>query len=145
MSSSYNSSIGGSNRSNESNLDYLDNLNILINRDEMDLIPIKDHLINEEIREVQITPEKIVLKFDNTKLIIEAFNNCCSYSYFDKTDNLEKLVGQPFKEILFGYPEKKSDFDIHPMLINDIKLVMINESNGWYGGFIDVFELENHD
>lgn len=99
------------------------------------------------IESIHVVPEKIIFTFPDIKLVVEALGDCCSYSYFEGTDQLDNLIGQPLTSIEYDrdYTEFQSKDKYnevarsHPVKINEIQFQMINESNGWYDGTIDVY------
>lgn len=99
------------------------------------------------IENIHVVPEKIIFTFPDIKLVVEALGDCCSYSYFVNTDQLQTLIGQPLNSIEYDkdYIEVKHDDRYneiersHVVKINDVEFQMINESNGWYDGIIDVY------
>lgn len=100
------------------------------------------------IENIHVVPEKIIFTFPDVKLVVEALGDCCSYSYFENTEQLSDLIGQPLTSIEYDRDftqvnESKDRYNdvskVHLVKINDIQFQMINESNGWYDGSIDVY------
>ena len=101
--------------------------------------------------------KKITFTFDNGDyLIMNAFSECCSRSYFKEHPDYKfsSLVGQKIISLNQCFPnktEKNEDGDVTQTKNYKFKLEnhcififsLINVSNGWYSGWIEISGSEN--
>lgn len=128
--------------------------------------PITEIIILKECDKEKNEFEEFIVKTDDYDYKFTAVGDCCSTSHFFKYENYDytyligkKIIG--FKEIVIpdDYDLKKhgiknDDFDfmasphLYEMKFKDtedtFKFMLINFSNGYYDGWIDVSETDNN-
>jgi hypothetical protein len=114
----------------------------------MDNTEFKD-LLNKTINEVYIGEDKTYLKFVTSEgeFSYYAYGDCCSQSWFNHLDGLDRLIGQEVKQIVGKpssevLPEKDQDqVEMYGWTLitpkGYVDLEMRNDSNGYYGGSVE--------
>jgi hypothetical protein len=115
------------------------------------------HLIGETILEVIISDDKDEITFitDKGRLRYLAYGDCCSQSWIETTDPIEDLIGQ---KIIYTEEHEMDELDeldveygnVVRVYQDTLKTEKIswnieyrNESNGFYGGSLELYEGEN--
>ena len=99
----------------------------------------------EKIVEAKIEDEKLIIKFENGKVInlFDDGKSCCEMRYMTCDDDPKDLVGGVLREITpKNVPTIEEDWDVHEQVFVEvatdkgfITLCSHNEHNGYYGGF----------
>ena len=130
--------------------------------------PITEVIILNECNEEKTEFEEFIVKSNDYDYKFTAVGDCCSTSHFFKYEDYDynSLVGKKiigFKEIAIpdDYDLKKLDIDndedcfdfaanphLYEMRFKDteetFKFILVNFSNGYYDGWIDVYETDNN-
>jgi hypothetical protein len=125
-------------------------------------------LENNVLEKIAITSDKLGLKLGDKWLVIPVGGDCCSSSYYNDLFMLGNIIGKKIVSIeeisLEGdkYKDKKLDYDLiqyyglkfnaedteseFGTVSNNMVVSFRNESNGYYGGYIDtVYVSETFD
>lgn len=102
-----------------------------------------------EITRVDFDVTCITITCVNDIIKLYAIGDCCSYSYFHDSceEQFRRLVGSKFIGMKYSYEiiDQSTSFSCTRIAtyyvntsVGKIPLVLINESNGYYGGWIDM-------
>lgn len=117
-------------------------------------------LPNEAIRDITITKDSINMICDEHDICIDAYGDCCSYSYIRYYESMMSSVDKTLSHII----RHKIDADNSPdyLSVDDnmtcyeytryefnytdgtiTTLELVNESNGYYGGWLEI-RIDKH-
>jgi hypothetical protein len=108
-----------------------------------------DQIANKKISSVEVTDtRRIVVKFDNSELEIEATTDCCDSSWFEFPEEIDKLtntiltdisiIDKEFPPVTNAYYHHNEKEIIFHTDNGDIKVNYRHYSNGQYNGGIFV-------
>lgn len=109
---------------------------------------------------VETSEDQVILYFISHKLRCEAVGDCCSYSYLRYYDDMNKAVGRELKDIKsmsldvsndtpdYKESDRNNYYRYHRYTFTfkddtSISLELVNESNGYYDGYI-YYHLESN-
>lgn len=115
-----------------------------------------EHLVGSVIKTVSMNEDKTEIRFDfedaRLPLVIKAYGDCCSNSWFEHLAGFEALIGHKVVEVV-DRPMPEGTNDPNDQYIQyygwtivtargRADLEMRNSSNGYYGGWIEVGEIK---
>lgn len=123
---------------------------------------VKSFNNSQSIKSINVRHHKITFTFeDDVTLSMNAVGECCSYSYFKQVAgyDFQDLVGRRIVKFTVDGPfrsEKRNNygeirrFKGYKFILDndsDFKFFLINDSNGWYTGWIEIngSEIFNHE
>lgn len=113
------------------------------------------NLPSEAIRDITITKDNICIICDEHIIYIDAYGDCCSYSYIRYYDSMVSSIGKTLDHIVRhkidsnnspDYPSTDGDmvyydYDRYEFNYTDgttTTLELVNESNGYYNGWLEI-------
>lgn len=116
----------------------------------------KDYLKFGKVTSINTCADYFIITFEKQIVRVDAYGDCCSYSWLEFPENLDKLIGKRITHIEtvgieIGLPESNiQEFDqntllyIHTEKDDPIMFYLRNSSNGYYGGWIEISCNEHH-